>query len=114
MFALVLCISGCLLNCLSLSLSHTHTHTHTHTQGSAELTSHLLPEIAKLLMDHDETVVLEASKILHELSKKEASCRALIANGAVINTLIHAMTSTANAEIHKSLVGTLHNLSRDQ
>ena len=65
-------------------------------------------------MDNNETVVLEASKMLHELSKKEASCRALIANEAVINTLIQAMASTANAEIQKSLAGTLHNLSRDQ
>ena len=64
-------------------------------QGSAGLTSHLLPDIAKLLMDHDENVVLEASKILHELSKKEASCRALIANGAVISTLIQAMATRA-------------------
>lgn len=83
-------------------------------QGSTELASHALPEIAKLLTDQDEMVVLEASKILHELSKKEPSCRALVANGTVVSMLIQAMASTASAEIQKSLSGTLHNLSNDQ
>jgi len=83
-------------------------------QGSTELASHALPEIAKLLTDQDETVVLEASKILHELSKKEPSCRALVANVTVVSMLIQAMAATASAEIQKSLAGTMHNLSNDQ
>ena len=59
-------------------------------------------------------MVLEASKLLHELSKKDPSCRAIIANGGVVSTVIQAMASTSLAEIQKCMSGTLHNLSNDR
>ena len=83
-------------------------------QSSTEMTSQLLPELAKLLAHPEEIVVLEASKLLLELSKKEASHKAIVANGEVITCIIRAMASTMKPDIQKALAGTLHNLSNDR
>ena len=83
-------------------------------QSSTELTAQMLPDVVKLLTLPDESTVLEASKLLMELSKKEASCRAIIANGQVLNMIIQAMAGTGNPEIQKNLSGVLHHCSNDQ
>lgn len=78
------------------------------------MTAQMLPDIVKLLTLPEEATVLEAGKLLMELSKKEASCRAIIANGSVLNMIIQAMAATGNAEIQKQLSGVLHHCSNDQ
>lgn len=78
------------------------------------MTSQVLPELAKLLGSLDEHVVLEAARLIMELSKKEASCRAIVASEMLVSSLIKAMASTGNAELHKSISGTLHNVSNDR
>lgn len=78
------------------------------------MTAQLLPELGKLLSHPEDPVVLEATKLFLELSKKDASCRALIGNGNIVSTLIQAMGSTMSAEIQKLVAGTLHNLSNDR
>lgn len=78
------------------------------------MTSQVLPELAKLLASHDESVVLETAKLIMELSKKEASCRAIVASELLVSSLIKAMSSTGNADLQKSLSGTLHNVSNDR
>lgn len=78
------------------------------------MTSQVLPELAKLLGSIDEVVVLEAAKLIMDLSKKEASCRAIVANEMLVSSLIKAMSSTANADLHKSISGILHNISNDR
>ncbi len=83
-------------------------------QSSTDMTTQLLPELGKLLSHPEDTVVLEATKLFLELSKKDASGRALIANGNIVSTLIQAMGSTGSAEIQKMVAGTLHNLSNDR
>ena len=83
-------------------------------QGSTEMTAQMLPEVVKLLTVQEEPTVLEASKLLMELSKKEASCRAIIGNGAVLNMIVQAMAGTGNPEIQKHLSGVLHHCSNDQ
>lgn len=82
-------------------------------QSSTELTAQMLPDVVKLLTLPEESTVLEASKLLMELSKKEASCRAIIANGQVLNMIIQAMAGTGNPEIQKNLSGVLHHCSND-
>ncbi len=83
-------------------------------QGSSEMTSQVLPELAKLLGSLDESVVIEAAKLIMELSKKEASCRAIVASEITVSSVIKAMSSTGNADLQKSLSGTLHNVSNDR
>jgi hypothetical protein len=78
------------------------------------MTSQVLPELAKLLNSVDESVVLEAARLTMELSKKEASCQAIVASELLVNSLIKAMSCTGNADIQKSLSGTLHNVSNDR
>ena len=78
------------------------------------MASQILPELCKLLASMDEGVVLEASRLIMELSKKEASCRAIVASELVVSSLIKTMASTGNADLQKSLSGTLHNVSNDR
>lgn len=78
------------------------------------MTSQVLPELAKLLGSMDESVVFEAAKLIMELSKKEASCRAIVASEMLVSSLIKAMSTTGNADLQKSLSGTLHNVSNDR
>ncbi len=78
------------------------------------MTSQMLPDVVKLLTLPDESTILEASKLLMELSKKEASCKAIITNGQVLNMIIQAMAATGNPEIQKNLSGVLHHCSNDQ
>lgn len=78
------------------------------------MTSQLLPELAKLLAHPEEPVVLEASKLLLELSKKEASLKAMVTNAGVITSIIRAIASTMKPDIQKALAGALHNLSNDR
>lgn len=78
------------------------------------MTSQVLPELAKLLNSVDESVVLEAARLIMELSKKEASCRAIVSSEMLVTSLIKAMSCTGNADIQKSLSGTLHNVSNDR
>lgn len=78
------------------------------------MTAQVLPELAKLLTSLDENIVSEAAKLIMELSKKEASCRAIVASELTVSSLIKAISSTGNADIQKSLSGTLHNVSNDR
>lgn len=78
------------------------------------MTASVLPELAKLVSSVDEAVVLEAARLIMELSKKEASCRAIVASELLVSSLIKAMSCTGNADLHKSLSGTLHNVSNDR
>ena len=94
--------------CMYLLLSHMH------VQGSTEMTAQALPEITRLLTNRDPSIVLEASRLVLELSKKEASCQAIINNGGMVSTVIQVMAGTGNADMQKSLAGTLHNLSNDR
>ena len=59
-------------------------------------------------------MVSEAAKLLHELTKKEPSCKAIINNGGVVGAVIRAMASTNSLEIQKLLAGGIHNISSDR
>ena len=84
-------------------------------QGSTELTAQALPDIAKLLLlEGDDATVSEAARLIHELTKKETSCKAIINNGGVVSTLIQVMASTQSLETQKVLAGGIHNISTDR
>ncbi len=78
------------------------------------MAAQVLPELAKLVTGMDENLVLEAAKLILELSKKEASCRAIVSSEVVVSDLIKAMACTGNPDLQKSLSGTLHNVSNDR
>lgn len=79
------------------------------------MTLQVLPALSKLLSNNmDEGTVLEAAKLMLELSKKEASCRAIVGSEIAVSCLIKAMAITGNADIQKSISGTLHNVSSDR
>ena len=83
-------------------------------QSNPELTARALPEISAHLSHQDQTVVAEAAKLMHELSKKEGSLQAVIANPSVVRQSIQTLTTVTNAEIQKPLSGMLHNISNDR
>jgi hypothetical protein len=86
-------------------------------QGSTELTAKALPEIVKLLQQQsggDGTTISEAAKLMNDLTKKEASCKAVISNAHVVRTMIQAMVSTQSLDVQKSLAGGIHNISSDR
>lgn len=76
-----------------------------------------MPEIAKLLQqpnEGDATIVLEAAKLMNDLTKKEASCKAVLSNAHVVRTMVQAMVSTHSLEVQKILAGGIHNMSSDR
>lgn len=86
-------------------------------QGSTELTAKALPDIAKLLQQQnrgDNSTISEAAKLMNDLTKKEASCKAVISNGHVVRTMVQAMVSTHSLDVQKSLAGGIHNISGDR
>ena len=86
-------------------------------QGSTELTARALPEIAKLLQPQnggDTSAVSEAAKLLHDLTKKETSYKAVLSNAHVVRTMVQGMVSTRSLDVQKSLAGCIHNMSGDR
>ncbi|CAI8003909.1 Catenin beta-1, partial [Geodia barretti] len=89
----------------------------TQYQGSTELTARALPEIAKLLQPQnggDTSAVSEAAKLLHDLTKKETSYKAVLSNAHVVRTMVQGMVSTRSLDVQKSLAGCIHNMSGDR
>ena len=52
------------------------------------MTSQVLPELANLLSSHNESMVLETAKLIMELFKKEASCRAIVSSELLVSSFI--------------------------
>ena len=59
-------------------------------------------------------MVSEAAKLIHDLTKKEASYKAVLSNAHVVRTMLQAMVSTQSLDIQKSLAGSIHNMSGDR
>lgn len=79
------------------------------------MTSQALPSLANLLSTKmEEGTIVEASKLMLELSKKEASCRAIMSSEIAVSSIIKLIACTPNADIQKALSGTLHNVSNDR
>lgn len=81
-------------------------------RDDAELATRALPELMKLLNDEDSVVVTQASMMVHQLSKKEASRHALMNSPQMVTSLVRAMASTTDIEVTKNAAGILQNLSQ--
>ena len=68
----------------------------------------------RFLSHQDLSIVTEAAKLLHELSKKDASLKAIIASPNLVRVIIQTLTNINNAEIQKPLAGAVHNISNDR
>ncbi|MEQ2174984.1 hypothetical protein GOODEAATRI_013433 [Goodea atripinnis] len=71
-------------------------------QDDAELASRAIPELTKLLNDEDQ------------LTRKEASRRALMQSPQVVAAVVRAMQNTNNMETTKATASILHNLSHQR
>ncbi len=80
-------------------------------QEDAEITVKAIPEILKLLNDDDKLVVTKALTLIDQLSRKDASRFALTSSQALINALIHTITTTNDSEQQRLAASALNNIS---
>ena len=67
-------------------------------QDDAELATRALPELTKLLNDEDPVVVTKAAMIVNQLSKKEASRRALMGSPQLVAAVVRTMQNTSDLD----------------
>uniref|UniRef100_H3CGZ7 Junction plakoglobin a n=1 Tax=Tetraodon nigroviridis TaxID=99883 RepID=H3CGZ7_TETNG len=82
-------------------------------QDDAELTR-AVPELTKLLNDEDQVVVNKAAQIVNQLTRKEASRRALMQSPQMVAAVVRAMQNTGDMETARATASILHNLSHQR
>ncbi|XP_028931716.1 junction plakoglobin isoform X1 [Ornithorhynchus anatinus] len=80
-------------------------------QDDAELATRAIPELTKLLNDEDPVVVSKAAMIVNQLSKKEASRRALLQSPQIVAAVVRTMQGTSDLDTARCTTSVLHNLS---
>ncbi|XP_048416533.1 junction plakoglobin-like [Stegostoma tigrinum] len=80
-------------------------------QDDAELATRAIPELTKLLNDEDQVIVSKATMIVNQLSKKDASCRALEQSPQMVAAVVRTMQNTSDMETVRCAAGILHNFS---
>ncbi|XP_003467021.1 junction plakoglobin [Cavia porcellus] len=80
-------------------------------QDDAELATRAMPELTKLLNDEDPVVVTKAAMIVNQLSKKEASRRALMGSPQLVAAVVRTMQNTSDLDTARCTTSILHNLS---
>uniref|UniRef100_A0AAQ4QQZ0 Junction plakoglobin a n=1 Tax=Gasterosteus aculeatus aculeatus TaxID=481459 RepID=A0AAQ4QQZ0_GASAC len=83
-------------------------------QDDAELATRAVPELTKLLNDEDQVVVSKAAQIVNQLTKKEASRRALMQSPQMVAAVVRAMQNTSDMETARATASILHNLSHQR
>ncbi|TNN71252.1 Junction plakoglobin [Liparis tanakae] len=83
-------------------------------QDDAELATRAVPELTKLLNDEDQVVVGKAAQIVNQLTKKEASRRALMQSPQMVAAVVRAMQNTSDMETARATASILHNLSHQR
>lgn len=83
-------------------------------QDDAELATRAVPELTKLLNDDDQVVVNKAAQIVNQLTKKEASRRALMQSPQMVAAVVRAMQNTGDMETARATASILHNLSHQR
>ncbi|XP_042077527.1 junction plakoglobin a [Haplochromis burtoni] len=83
-------------------------------QDDAELATRAMPELTKLLNDEDQVVVSKAAQIVNQLTRKEASRRALMQSPQMVAAVVRAMQNTSDMETAKATASILHNLSHQR
>lgn len=77
----------------------------------SDLANRAIPELVRLLGDQNMMVVQQASMTVHQLSKKESSCHAIMNNAQMVASLVRVSTNPNDPEISRTAVGSLHNMS---
>ncbi|XP_078385621.1 junction plakoglobin-like [Cetorhinus maximus] len=80
-------------------------------QDDAELATRAIPELTKLLNDEDQVIVSKATMIVNQLSKKDASCRALEQSPQMVAAVVRTMQNSSDLETARHAAGILHNFS---
>ncbi|XP_017333153.1 junction plakoglobin a isoform X2 [Ictalurus punctatus] len=83
-------------------------------QDDAELATRAVPELTKLLNDDDQVVVNKAAQIVNQLTRKEASRRALMQSPQMVAAVVRAMQNTSDMETARATASILHNLSHQR
>ncbi|XP_076585200.1 junction plakoglobin a-like [Chaetodon auriga] len=83
-------------------------------QDDAELATRAVPELTKLLNDEDQVVVSKAAQIVNQLTRKEASRRALMQSPQMVSAVVRAMQNTSDMETARATASILHNLSHQR
>ncbi|XP_038140632.1 junction plakoglobin a [Cyprinodon tularosa] len=83
-------------------------------QDDAELATRAIPELTKLLNDEDQVVVGKAAQIVNQLTRQEASRRALMQSPQIVAAVVRAMQNTNDMETTKATASILHNLSHQR
>uniref|UniRef100_A0A673J715 Junction plakoglobin a n=1 Tax=Sinocyclocheilus rhinocerous TaxID=307959 RepID=A0A673J715_9TELE len=83
-------------------------------QDDAELATRAIPELTKLLNDDDQVVVNKAAMIVNQLTRKEASRRALMQSPQMVAAVVRAMQNTSDMETTRATASILHNLSHQR
>ncbi|KAE8300897.1 Junction plakoglobin Desmoplakin III Desmoplakin-3 [Larimichthys crocea] len=73
-----------------------------------------VPELTKLLNDEDQVVVSKAAQIVNQLTRKEASRRALMQSPQMVAAVVRAMQNTSDMETARATASILHNLSHQR
>ncbi|KAA0707843.1 Junction plakoglobin [Triplophysa tibetana] len=83
-------------------------------QDDAELATRAIPELTKLLNDDDQAVVSKAAMIVNQLTRKDASRRALMQSPQMVAAVVRAMQNTSDMETTRATASILHNLSHQR
>ncbi|XP_062868676.1 junction plakoglobin a [Trichomycterus rosablanca] len=83
-------------------------------QDDAELATRAIPELTKLLNDDDQVVVNKAAQIVNQLTRKDASRRALMQSPQMVAAVVRAMQNTSDLETARATASILHNLSHQR
>ena len=80
-------------------------------QNDTDLANRAIPELIRLLTQGDVQTVQQASMTVNQLTKKEASCHAVMSNFQMVDALVRTATSSQDPDTVKSTVGAMHNMS---
>ncbi|XP_034717296.1 junction plakoglobin a [Etheostoma cragini] len=83
-------------------------------QDDAELATRAVPELTKLLNDEDQVVVSKAAQIVNQLTRKEASRRAMMQSPQMVAAVVRVMQNTSDMETARATASILHNLSHQR
>lgn len=83
-------------------------------QDDADLATSALPELIKLLSDEDQVVVSQAAMVVHQLSRKEASCIALSSSAPLVEALLGTLEHSNDLETTRYAAEIINSLSQNQ
>lgn len=83
-------------------------------QDDAELATRAIPELTKLLNDDDQVVVNKAAMIVNQLTRRDASRKALMQSPQMVAAVVRAMQNTSDMETTRATASILHNLSHQR